>query len=122
MVSASTDVKSKLSNGINKSSTLASPLSASKMAGVPGYLFAEKFVPVLVNLFLQAPVSVKYKTFPEIVSGLGRYPYLLSPPYASICLVLFLFGKRSHTPKQNDLTKENSDQPADHFCLFYYWL
>ncbi|KAL9687201.1 hypothetical protein QQ045_031599 [Rhodiola kirilowii] len=73
ILSACTDSKSKLSNGINKSPTaFDSPLSASKMAGVPGYLFAEKFVPVLVSLFLQAPVSAKCKAFPEIISGLGR--------------------------------------------------
>uniref|UniRef100_A0A7N0ZU03 Protein MON2 homolog n=1 Tax=Kalanchoe fedtschenkoi TaxID=63787 RepID=A0A7N0ZU03_KALFE len=67
------DVKPKLSNGFDASSiAFGSPLSASKMAGVPGYLFAEKFVPVLVSLFLQAPVSAKYGAFPEIISGLGR--------------------------------------------------
>lgn len=94
MVPACTDVKSKLSNGINKSPTsLGSPFSASKMAGVPGYLFAEKFVPVLVNLFLQAPVSVKYRAFPEIVSGLGRYHYLIVSLCVHLSCSFFYLGK-----------------------------
>lgn len=35
-------------------------------------LFAEKLVPVLVDLFLQAPVAEKAVTFPYIIQALGR--------------------------------------------------
>ncbi|XP_058213354.1 uncharacterized protein LOC131325232 isoform X4 [Rhododendron vialii] len=42
------------------------------MASIPGYLLAEKLVPVLVDLFLQAPALEKCTIFPEIVRGLAR--------------------------------------------------
>lgn len=42
------------------------------MASNPSYLLAEKLVPVLVDLFLQAPASEKCTIFPEIVQGLAR--------------------------------------------------
>ncbi|KAK1432406.1 hypothetical protein QVD17_09302 [Tagetes erecta] len=35
-------------------------------------LFAEKLVPVLVDMFLQAPVTEKFIIFPYIIQGLGR--------------------------------------------------
>ncbi|KAL8061656.1 hypothetical protein ABFX02_02G099900 [Erythranthe guttata] len=35
-------------------------------------LFAEKLVPVLVDLFLQAPVEEKYNVFPNLIRSLGR--------------------------------------------------
>ncbi|KAL8251600.1 hypothetical protein R6Q59_035293 [Mikania micrantha] len=35
-------------------------------------LFAEKLIPVLVDMFLQAPVAEKYIIFPYIIQGLGR--------------------------------------------------
>ncbi|KAI9098922.1 hypothetical protein K1719_024689 [Acacia pycnantha] len=41
-------------------------------AGLPSYIFAEKLVPVLVDLFLQAPVVEKYIIYPEIIQSLGR--------------------------------------------------
>lgn len=46
--------------------------TTSTVTGIPSYLFVEKLVPVLVDLFLQAPVIEKYKIFPDIVKGLGR--------------------------------------------------
>ncbi|XP_027107484.1 uncharacterized protein [Coffea arabica] len=36
------------------------------------YLFAEKVVPVLVDLFLQAPAAEKYNIYVETIQGLGR--------------------------------------------------
>ncbi|KAK3011261.1 hypothetical protein RJ639_010612 [Escallonia herrerae] len=42
------------------------------MAGISSHLFAEKLVPMLVDLFLQAPVAEKYDIFPDVVQGLGR--------------------------------------------------
>ncbi|KAI8555868.1 hypothetical protein RHMOL_Rhmol05G0207500 [Rhododendron molle] len=47
-------------------------LSSGTMASIPGYLLAEKLVPVLVDLFLQAPALEKCTIFPEIVRGLAR--------------------------------------------------
>lgn len=35
-------------------------------------LFAEKLVPVLVDLFLQAPLREKYNVFPSVIQSLGR--------------------------------------------------
>lgn len=40
---------------------------------LPSLSFAEKLVPVLVDLFLQAPLVEKYIMFPEVVQGLRRY-------------------------------------------------
>lgn len=72
-------IKSETPNGTasnSPSKTEASSLSAgsttSIMAGIPSYLFAEKLIPVLVDLFLQAPAVEKYSIFPEIVQGLSR--------------------------------------------------
>ncbi|KAL7239326.1 hypothetical protein ACSBR2_005270 [Camellia fascicularis] len=50
---------------------LISP-NTSTTAGISSYMLAEKLVPVLVDLFLQAPAIEKYNIFPEIVQGLGR--------------------------------------------------
>ncbi|KAG8391013.1 hypothetical protein BUALT_Bualt01G0143800 [Buddleja alternifolia] len=47
---------------------LASPAMASNTYN----LFAEKLVTLLVDLFLQAPATEKYKVFPDIIQGLGR--------------------------------------------------
>ncbi|XP_054804330.1 uncharacterized protein LOC129307410 isoform X2 [Prosopis cineraria] len=46
--------------------------SAAVNAGLPSYIFVEKLVPVLVDLFLQAPVVEKYIIYPEIIQSLGR--------------------------------------------------
>ncbi|KAH6772485.1 ARM repeat superfamily protein [Perilla frutescens var. frutescens] len=35
-------------------------------------LFAEKLVPILVDLFLQAPLKEKYNIFPNVIQSLGR--------------------------------------------------
>ncbi|XP_028770763.1 protein MON2 homolog isoform X2 [Neltuma alba] len=45
---------------------------AAVNASIPSYIFAEKLVPVLVDLFLQAPVVEKYIIYPEIIQSLGR--------------------------------------------------
>ncbi|XP_057962995.1 uncharacterized protein LOC131154318 isoform X2 [Malania oleifera] len=51
-------------------------LSSEAVATVPGgsstHVFAEKLVPVLVELFIEAPAVEKNNLFPEIVQGLGR--------------------------------------------------
>ncbi|KAL5566940.1 hypothetical protein UlMin_030104 [Ulmus minor] len=53
-----------------------SPTSHSSAAvaagGIPTYLFAEKLVPLLVDLFLKTPVVEKYIVYPEIIQSLGR--------------------------------------------------
>ncbi|KAF5740546.1 protein MON2 isoform X1 [Tripterygium wilfordii] len=41
-------------------------------AVIPSYMFAEKLVSLLVDLFLLAPLVEKYIMFPEIVQSLGR--------------------------------------------------
>ncbi|KAJ8760664.1 hypothetical protein K2173_017642 [Erythroxylum novogranatense] len=46
--------------------------SATIVAGMPSYLFAEKLVPVLVDLFLEASIIEKYIIFSEIIQTLGR--------------------------------------------------
>lgn len=44
----------------------------STVEGTSHHLFAEKLVPLLVDLFLQAPAAEKYNMFPDIVQSLGR--------------------------------------------------
>lgn len=39
---------------------------------ISNHLFVEKLVPVLVDLFLQAPAAEKYKILPDILQSLGR--------------------------------------------------
>ncbi|CAK9187179.1 unnamed protein product [Ilex paraguariensis] len=53
-------------------SSLSSASTTAAVAGDSNHLFAEKLVPVLVDLFLQVPSVEKYNIFPEIVQGLGR--------------------------------------------------
>lgn len=38
----------------------------------PSQLFAEKLIPVLVDLCLQAPAAEKYSALPDIIQVLGR--------------------------------------------------
>ncbi|KAL7002333.1 hypothetical protein U1Q18_003486 [Sarracenia purpurea var. burkii] len=56
----------------NDGPSLTSGLNTSTTTGVSSYLLAEKLVPVLVDLFLQAPSVEKYKMFPEVLQGLAR--------------------------------------------------
>ncbi|XP_010256047.1 PREDICTED: protein MON2 homolog isoform X2 [Nelumbo nucifera] len=42
------------------------------VASMQSYIFGEKLIPVLVDLFLLTPAVEKYKMFPEIIQGLGR--------------------------------------------------
>lgn len=71
----------KISNGIASESqgeveaSLRNPDSTTVM--VQNHLFAEKLVPVLVDLFLQAPPAQKYKIFPEIIQSLGRWELIM---------------------------------------------
>lgn len=55
-----------------ESPSLSSGSTTALTAGIPSYLFAEKLVPVLVDLFLQAPEIEKYIIFPELIQCLGR--------------------------------------------------
>lgn len=60
---------------ISRDKVAASPGSESTAAinaGTPSYIFAEKLVPLLVDLFLQAPTAEKYIVYPEIIQSLGR--------------------------------------------------
>lgn len=49
----------------------------STVEGSSHHLFAEKLVPLLVDLFLQAPAAEKYNMFPDIVQSLGRWGAIL---------------------------------------------
>ncbi|XVF57298.1 hypothetical protein PTKIN_Ptkin06aG0194000 [Pterospermum kingtungense] len=54
---------------------VTSPTTGSAPAAtvnVPSYLFAEKLIPVLVDLMLQAPAVEKYIIYPEVIQSLGR--------------------------------------------------
>jgi len=59
---------------ISHNEATASPDSGSTAAitGLPSYVFAEKLVPVLIELFLQAPAVEKHIIYPEIIQSLGR--------------------------------------------------
>jgi len=53
----------------------ATPISHNEVAApnaIPSYIFAERLVPVLVDLFLQAPAVQKHIMYPEIIQSLGR--------------------------------------------------
>nr|CAB3474415.1 unnamed protein product [Digitaria exilis] len=53
---------------LNGSSTkLESPVSCGW-----GILFVEKLVPIIVNLFLEAPPNERFSASPEVIRGLGR--------------------------------------------------
>ncbi|KAJ4719601.1 Protein MON2-like protein [Melia azedarach] len=55
-----------------EASTGSSGSATTAMAAIPSLLFAEKLIPVLVDLFLQAPAVEKCIIFPEIIQNLGR--------------------------------------------------
>jgi hypothetical protein len=38
-----------------------------------GILFVEKLVPIIANLFLEAPPNERFSVSPEVIQGLGRY-------------------------------------------------
>ncbi|XP_071724220.1 uncharacterized protein [Rutidosis leptorrhynchoides] len=71
--------KNEKANGTTSISTKKSGISnlnasSTKIAmlGIPSYLYAEKLVPVIVDLFLQASSVEKYIMFPEVIQSLGR--------------------------------------------------
>ncbi|KAF7805180.1 protein MON2-like protein isoform X1 [Senna tora] len=70
------EIKYKALNGTAPESpdktSIGTGSTAAIMAGIPSYIFAEKLVPVLVDLFLQAPAVEKYIMYPEIIQSLGR--------------------------------------------------
>ncbi|GAV64231.1 Sec7_N domain-containing protein [Cephalotus follicularis] len=51
---------------------LSSGSTTTVMAAIPSYLYAEKLIPILVDLLLQAPAVEKYIIFPEVIQRLGR--------------------------------------------------
>nr|XP_043614780.1 protein MON2 homolog [Erigeron canadensis] len=55
-----------------ESSSSSSNLRKTSAIFISSDLFAEKLIPVLVDVFLQAPVAEKSITFPYIIQGLGR--------------------------------------------------
>ncbi|OVA15488.1 protein of unknown function DUF1981 [Macleaya cordata] len=70
-------MKSDFPNGVASASQAQSPNSGSATAksaaaSISSNMFAEKLVPVLVDLFQSAPAVEKYSIFPEIIQGLGR--------------------------------------------------
>lgn len=56
-----------------EATSLSSGSTTALTEGIPSYLFAEKLVPVMVDLFLQAPEIEKHIIFPELIQSLGRY-------------------------------------------------
>lgn len=71
----------KISNGIASASQgeeEASPRNPELTTViVSNHLFVEKLVPVLVDLFLQAPPAEKYKILPDIIQSLGRWELIM---------------------------------------------
>lgn len=59
-----------------KDASALSESSGSVTAAIPNHLFAEKLIPVLVDLFLTAPAVEKCIIFPEIIQNFGRYRFL----------------------------------------------
>ncbi|KAE8729705.1 Cysteine synthase D1 isoform 1 [Hibiscus syriacus] len=59
---------------VQKAEVLSPTSSSAQEAtlNIPSYLFAEKIIPVLVDLVLQAPAIEKYIIFPEVIHSLGR--------------------------------------------------
>lgn len=55
-----------------EASSLNSGSAITRSAAIPSYMFAEKLIPVIVDLLLQAPTVEKYIMFPEIIQSLGR--------------------------------------------------
>ncbi|KDO53314.1 hypothetical protein CISIN_1g0003291mg, partial [Citrus sinensis] len=55
-----------------KDASALSESSGSVTAAIPNHLFAEKLIPVVVDLFLKAPAVEKCIIFPEIIQNLGR--------------------------------------------------
>ncbi|CAI9769498.1 unnamed protein product [Fraxinus pennsylvanica] len=53
-------------------SNQSSELVSAKMANNTTNLFSDKLLPLLVDLFLQAPAVEKYDIVPDIIEGLGR--------------------------------------------------
>ncbi|KAL2456123.1 ARM repeat superfamily protein [Forsythia ovata] len=53
-------------------STQSSELVSAKMADNTNNMFSDKLLPLLVDLFLQAPSVEKYNILPDIIQGLGR--------------------------------------------------
>ncbi|XP_039022425.1 protein MON2 homolog isoform X2 [Hibiscus syriacus] len=62
------------SASVQKAEVLSLTSSSAQEAtlNIPSYLFAEKIIPVLVDLVLQAPAIEKYIIFPEVIHSLGR--------------------------------------------------
>ncbi|GMH11321.1 hypothetical protein Nepgr_013162 [Nepenthes gracilis] len=69
-------VKPEAQNGVAsvspKSIKALVPSGTATTSGIQRYIFAEKLVPVLVDIVLHATAVEKYCIFPEIIQGLGR--------------------------------------------------
>ncbi|XP_021281528.1 protein MON2 homolog isoform X5 [Herrania umbratica] len=72
-------MKYETANGIASASVqkaeVPSPTSRSApgaTVNIPSYLFAEKLIPIVVDLMLKAPAVEKYIIFPEVLQSLGR--------------------------------------------------
>lgn len=55
-----------------ESSSSSSNSKKTSSMSITSDLFAEKLIPVLVDVFLRAPVAEKFVIFPYIIKGLGR--------------------------------------------------
>ncbi|KAF4374415.1 hypothetical protein G4B88_026302 [Cannabis sativa] len=61
-----------ISSHQREAKTSSSRSSTAVTVGVPSSLFAEKLIPLLVDLFLKAPSVEKYIIYPEIIQSLER--------------------------------------------------
>ncbi|XP_071711861.1 uncharacterized protein [Rutidosis leptorrhynchoides] len=57
---------------VEHSSSSSSDSKKTSTVSISSDLFAEKLVPILIEVFLQAPLAEKSTTFPYIIEGLGR--------------------------------------------------
>lgn len=92
-----------VSNGIASESQRveASPKSpeSTTVPSISNHLFAEKLVPVLVDLLLQAPPAEKYKILPDIIQSLGRWELIMHDRSSSFFSRLSL--KIDHTDRSS---------------------
>lgn len=55
-----------------------------------GIMFIEKLVPIVVNLFLEAPQNERFNSSPEVIRCLGRY---------FLCIIQFAVPNKALTKK-----------------------
>lgn len=58
---------------MNKDQIRSLPTIKASMETATSRLFAQKLVPILLDLFALAPTKEKLNVFPDLIQGLGRY-------------------------------------------------